>query len=247
MYKISWKVIHGNKDGRKLGFPTANIRYTDSKLEDGTYNVNIQIWEDIYCWVWVYLPFKEVFEVHIFGFSEDIYDRNIHVYIKSKLRNNQKFESFKMLQKQIQNDIKQARETNAIVLTFWSFDLVHPGHNYYLSEAKKYGDRLITIVASDENILKIKWFSPQNLIDTRVAEIQGLWVADEVKVGSNSHPLQWLQIYKPDSICLWYDQRWPFVDILEKEIEKLCLKTRIIRIDPFNPENYKSSLLKAKK
>jgi hypothetical protein len=56
--------------------------------------------------------------------------------------------------------------------------------------------------------------------------------------------MQWIQKYAPTSICLWYDQRWPFVDKLESEIAKLWLDTQIIRIDPHHPEKFKSSLLK---
>ncbi len=42
------------------------------------------------------------------------------------------------------------------VMTFGTFDMFHPGHEYYLSEARKLGDTLITIVARDVTVTRIK-------------------------------------------------------------------------------------------
>ncbi|MEI6711388.1 MAG: adenylyltransferase/cytidyltransferase family protein [bacterium] len=41
-------------------------------------------------------------------------------------------------------------------MTFGTFDRFHPGHEYYLREAKKLGDTLITIVARDNTVERIK-------------------------------------------------------------------------------------------
>jgi FAD synthase len=41
--KISREVIHGEKLGRKLGFPTANISYTREDIEDAVFHLNIVI------------------------------------------------------------------------------------------------------------------------------------------------------------------------------------------------------------
>jgi FAD synthetase len=43
-----------------------------------------------------------------------------------------------------------------VVMTFGTFDLLHPGHLHYLSEAKKLGDYLITIVARDATVERLK-------------------------------------------------------------------------------------------
>ena len=40
------------------------------------------------------------------------------------------------------------------VMTFGTFDLAHPGHIFYLNEAKKLGDKLITVIARDANLKK---------------------------------------------------------------------------------------------
>jgi len=43
-----------------------------------------------------------------------------------------------------------------LVMTFGTFDRFHPGHEYYLREAKKLGDSLLTVIARDVTVIKIK-------------------------------------------------------------------------------------------
>jgi FAD synthetase len=43
-----------------------------------------------------------------------------------------------------------------VVMTFGTFDMFHPGHRYYLSEARKEGDVLVVIVARDITVEKLK-------------------------------------------------------------------------------------------
>lgn len=247
MYKIIWTVVDGDKNGRKFWFPTANIQLTQWSWEDAVYCLNIEVAWKIYPWVGTYQPWKWVFESHIFDFDNDIYGEEISVYIKSRIRANRKFEDFEALISQIKKDSLIAQEKHHRVLTAGSFDVTHPGHKYYLSEARKYGEELITIVATDENIEKIKWQQTHNKLTNRMQDVQGLWISDTVIAWSNTDPLRWIQEYAPDSICLWYDQRWPFVEKIENELHYLQLQSQIIRINPLNPEVYKSSLLKAKK
>lgn len=43
-----------------------------------------------------------------------------------------------------------------VVLTFGTFDIFHPGHEYYLREAKKHGDKLVTVIARDQTVKNVK-------------------------------------------------------------------------------------------
>lgn len=246
MYKVVWTVIAGKQNGRKIWFPTVNVSLKNSDLEDAVYCLNISIENTVYRWVWTYLKSKSLFEAHIFDFDTDIYGQEVSIYIKSKIRNNRKFNDFNELQKQISEDVIIAQEKQHTVLTFWSFDVIHPGHKYYLTEARKYGEELITIVARDENIERIKWQKTHNSTNKRVEDIKKLWISNSVIAGSIKNPMNCLWEYTPDSICLWYDQRWPFVEKISKKLEELHLETQIIRIEPHEPEIYKSSLLKQK-
>lgn len=244
--KIVWEVIHGEKLGRQLWFPTANIAYNKNDIEDAVYFLNIIIENKIYSGMWSHMVKKWVFEAHIFHFDMDIYWKEIEIILLKKIRDNKKFGNLDALVHQIKQDKILCENIFIPVLTFWSFDLVHKWHEYYLFEAKKYGTHLTTIVASDENIFKIKWKTPLHNITQRIKAIQDMWICDKVFPGSKDKPMQWIEKIKPSVICLWYDQCGPFVDKLSSEIAKLVLDTHIVRIPPHKPEVFKSSLLKEK-
>lgn len=245
--KISGEVVHGEKLWRKLGFPTANIPYNQSDIDDSVFHINIIIDGTIYKGMWSHMIWKKIFEAHIFDFNEDIYGKIIEIILLKKVRDNKKFSSLDDLVNQIQQDEITIRNQNISVLTFGSFDVVHAWHEYYLLEARKYWDQLTTIVASDENIEKIKGRPPLHWLEERVTEVEKIAIAQTVLAGSNSNPMKWIKELCPDVICLWYDQRWPFVEKLQWEIEKVWLATRVARIAAFHPEKFKSSLLKNKR
>ena len=67
-----------------------------------------------------------------------------------------------------------------IVLTFGTFDRLHPGHEHYLREAKKYGDHLVTIVARDSTVFRVKGKNPIHDEQIRLANLQLTGWSDEV-------------------------------------------------------------------
>ncbi len=244
--KISGEVIHGEKLWRQLGFPTANIAYNQDDIENAVFLLNIVIEWKIYSGMGSHMVKKWVFEANIFDFDMDIYGKNIEIILLKKIRDNRKFNSLDELVKQIEKDKITCKNLSLPVLTFGSFDLIHEGHKHYLFEAKKYGTHLSTIVASDENIKKIKWITTHYPLSQRVTMLKELHLSDEVIPGSNENPMKWIENIQPEIICLWYDQRGPFVDKLENEIQRLWLGTKVIRINAHKPEIFKSSLLKKK-
>ena len=106
---ITWVVIHGKKLGRTLGFPTANISLKAGLIQDGVYSLKIKIHNAEYSGIGTYRESIELFESHIFDYSGDLYDQIIAIHPISKIRNNKKFESIDMLQRQIQSDIDQIK------------------------------------------------------------------------------------------------------------------------------------------
>jgi len=133
-----------------------------------------------------------------------------------------------------------------LVMAFGSFDLIHPGHLYYLKESKKYGDKLIVGVATDQNIIEIKGRAPLYHEKIRLKDVKNLNIADEVILGNYKGSIyDILEEIKPNVICLGYDQK-PSNEELKKELKLRKINAEIIRIDAFNPEKYKSSKLKEK-
>lgn len=244
--EIKGVVVRWNQIWRTIWFPTANIRLEKDTIEDGTYKINIIIDTKIYHWAWSANNDKWLFESFIFDFNESIYDKEIEVIILEKIRNNYKFNNLEELKNQIQEDLKIIKEKNNYILTFWSFDLVHEWHKYFLSEAKKYWDLLVTVLATDRNIKKFKGSEPLYSIEERIYHVKDLSISNIIITWDEDNPLKWIDMYMPKIICLGYDQVW-FSKELETYIKKNKLDIEVIRIKPYKEDIFKSSLLKEKK
>ena len=127
-------------------------------------------------------------------------------------------------------------------MTFGSFDILHKGHEHYLEEAKSYGDYLVVVVARDKNIIRFKGEKPKHDENYRLEKVRKLNFVDEAVLGNEDDIFEVLEEYKPDIICLGYDQK---AEGLGEEIKKRGLKIEIKRAKPFKPEIYKSSKLKS--
>jgi riboflavin kinase / FMN adenylyltransferase len=120
-YFLEGKVIGGNRIGRKIGFPTANINPLDQyKLipRDGVYAVHIEIDHMMYEGMLNigYRPTIEkgmalkTIEVNLFDFTEDIYAKNVRLFFRKRLRNEMKFEGIKQLSDQLIKDKEEAQK-----------------------------------------------------------------------------------------------------------------------------------------
>jgi len=121
-----------------------------------------------------------------------------------------------------------------------TFDIVHPGHLFFLSEAKKYGDKLLVVVARDSNSENFKEKKPKHNEMQRLESVRSLKIVDRAILGQKGNIYDIISELKPDVICLGYDQKVQKNE-LEAEIKKRNLKIEIIRIGSYKPEIYKSS------
>ena len=126
------------------------------------------------------------------------------------------------------------------VMCAGTFNIVHPGHLYFLSEAKKYGDKLIVVVARDETSEKMKGKRPMHNEKDRLAQIRQLEIVDEAVRGKSGNIFNILEEIKPGVICLGYDQKVQKQE-LEDELKKRNIKADVIRISSYMPHVYKSS------
>lgn len=130
-----------------------------------------------------------------------------------------------------------------IVMTGGAFDILHLGHIITLKEARKKGDFLIVVVASDNTVEKNKGRPPINSQEKRVELLSHIDLVDLVRKGS-SDPTKFLDIvtqYKPDIIVLGYDQ-----DLSEEKLSNMLDEygihnTEVIKLKTQIP-NEKSSL-----
>ncbi len=129
------------------------------------------------------------------------------------------------------------------VMVFGTFDIFHPGHRSFLRQAKKLGDYLIVVVARDKTVETTKKQKPLNKEAARVKIIKNSRLADEVILGSLTDKYAVIKKYRPDIICLGYDQKH-FIGGLKKKPDSFGLKSNIVRLKPYAPGRYKSSKLK---
>ena len=130
-YFFEGKVVDGNKLGRTIGYPTANLEIKNTnKLipENGIYAVNLAIGEESLNEDSLFVPEsfhqgmmsigirptiadnRRTIEVNIFDFKKDIYERIVRVYVKYFLRNEEKFDSLEDLKEQISLDEIKAKK-----------------------------------------------------------------------------------------------------------------------------------------
>ena len=131
-----------------------------------------------------------------------------------------------------------------VVLASGAFDLLHYGHVYYLSNAKKAGGenaKLVVIVAKDKTVEKLKGSKPIIPEDQRRALVESLKVVDEAILGyENMDMLRVIEKVKPDIIALGYDE-----EKIESELKRLIsekhLNIKVVRIGKFEEKDLVSS------
>ncbi len=113
---VTAPVIHGEKRGRELGYPTANLRLDPAcGLRHGIYAVRAGIegrWHDAVASFGRRPTFDNgapLLEVHVFDMRQDLYGRAIDIAFAAFLRPEEKFSSLDALIVQMDEDSRQAR------------------------------------------------------------------------------------------------------------------------------------------
>lgn len=118
-YMLNGVVIHGDERGRKIGFPTANLRqeHPDKAIpKNGIYAVTVRVdgrWYKGMMNIGIRPTFDGVsksLEVNIFDFDQQIYGKTIQVRFLKRLRDEQKFDGMEKLIAQLKRDRKAAFE-----------------------------------------------------------------------------------------------------------------------------------------
>lgn len=113
---LKGEVISGNKIGRRIGFPTANLSVGDDfAVADGVYTATVE-WQGEKYRALANIGRKptvshagtRVLEVHLFDFDRDLYGQQITVTLERFLRPERRFDSLEALQKQIEQDKNNA-------------------------------------------------------------------------------------------------------------------------------------------
>ena len=113
------------------------------------------------------------------------------------------------------------------VLATGTFDILHPGHVFFLRQARKLGDELYVLVARD-SMIKHK---PIPIIpeDQRLEMIRSLAVVGAAALGSERDIFEPLETIRPDIVALGYDQRFDKIK-LEGDLREHGFNTRVVRV-----------------
>ncbi len=141
-------------------------------------------------------------------------------------------------------------------MVFGTFDLFHRWHEFYISEAKKYCENLIAVIARDSRVLSGKWFLPnesENMRQEKVDIFLKNFCKNSVyregdfadKIGSCA--ILWdenniflaIETYKPEILFFGYDQKVPEQILKEKFPDIVTM-----RMESYKPEKYKSSIIR---
>ncbi len=114
------------------------------------------------------------------------------------------------------------------------FDLLHLGHLHYLQEARKLGDELAVVVATDATVRKRKHepVTPQAM---RLEMVASLKVVDRAVLGREGDMFAVVEELKPDIIALGYDQELDEAWI-NAECAKRGLKIKVVRLSKMDSD-----------
>ncbi len=116
-YRVDGIVIPGDKFGRILGYPTANIKVVNEIIpKKGVYVANVYIGDNKFegiCYIGSRPTLNKdnniKVEVYIFDLDEDLYNRFLEIEFLKYIREDIKFDSIDSLKKQIEEDVKVAK------------------------------------------------------------------------------------------------------------------------------------------
>lgn len=131
-------------------------------------------------------------------------------------------------------------------MVFGTFDMIHKGHEDLFRQARALVEEpyLIVSIARDSAAARHRGFVPQNAERERMSMVDAHPLVDRAILGDESGFVAHIKEEAPDIIALGYDQGGEYVEILEGSLAAAQLFPRIVRLQSFEPEIYKTSKLR---
>src|SRR3989338_2901486 len=248
MHSYTGTVIKGQGLATTLGFPTANIALPDDSVS-GIYAAMVKVAGAEYMAAVFADSKRKLLEAHLLDYSGELNGKEIMIELCEKIREHGDFSNDDDLHVAITKDVADVREyfkhSATRVMVFGTFDMIHGGHADLFRQARTLAtdSYLIVSVARDEVVTRIKGTKPRNSEGARLATVKKNELVDEAVLGDASGYIGHILTNMPDIIALGYDQDGEFVENLEKDLQIVGLKTRIVRLVAHKPELYKTSKL----
>ncbi len=135
------------------------------------------------------------------------------------------------------------RDSLCVVLAGGVFDIIHPGHIHTLNAAKKLGDVLVVVVATDNTAVKMKKRRPLHSQMQRQEMVNSLSTVDLCLIGQEGDIFKTVNRVRPQIIALGYDQIHQEKSITEG-CKKIKLDARVARLQSPIPESSSSKIQK---
>lgn len=123
-----------------------------------------------------------------------------------------------------------------------TFDLIHPGHGFYLEEAKKLGGegaRLVVVIAR-ESTVRARKRVPIVPEKQRREVVQMLKMVDEAVLGSETDMFSTVLKIKPDIIAIGPDQNFD-LEHLREELKKRGIAAEVVKVNGYHRSTLDSS------
>ncbi|MEA5037002.1 Bifunctional protein HldE [bioreactor metagenome] len=124
------------------------------------------------------------------------------------------------------------------VVATGTFDILHPGHIYYLEESKKLGDELWVIVAREKNVVH----KPRPIVseEQRLKMIRSLKCVDHAVLGDHIDMYKPIQEIDPAVITIGFNQKWS-EEKLTQEMRERGISAEVVRIAEYTGMPFTSS------
>lgn len=120
------------------------------------------------------------------------------------------------------------------IMASGTFDLIHPGHAFYLEQARQLGGDnpiLFVVIATDKTVEKHKRIPIMNQ-EQRAEMISKLKMVDEVFIGDEEDPLKIVKREQPDIIAIGPDQHFD-IEKLEETLKNNNINSRVVKIKDY--------------
>lgn len=238
-YVLSGRVVHGDKLGTKLGFPTANLFISEKEKlipVEGVYAVQTEIEGQFFDGM-MYIGKRPTIneqpginiEINIFDFNQNIYDKTIRIHIQRFLRSDIRFDNLETLKDQLRVDEKNAilaleeikmferpnPKITIAILNYNGSELLESYLPMMEFSAKKYEFEILLIdnKSDDLSVDFVKEWYPE----IRIAELsKNYGFAEGYNKGLNDLPTEYVAIINSDVLVTenWLD---PIIDAFEND------------------------------
>ncbi len=133
-------------------------------------------------------------------------------------------------------------------MVFGTFDMLHDGHADLFKQARALAKDpyLIVSLARDSAAMRHRGFAPRKKEEERRELVERHPLVDRAVLGDEVGFIAHIKAEAPDIIALGYDQVGEYVENLEKELAAAGLSPKIVRLNAYKPETFKTSRLLGK-